>query len=198
MRSKFDERQSPTADILRKKIRGLKGAPLVHAADLEEIVKVTDVLPELRFPIDSAADLFDQLGGGEKEYDIVGVRVDPARMIKYMPAFYFPISSMNNFVEKMAELIRQNRPKVDVPTALKSIKTEIRRVAPKFSYPIASRDGLVKMLGPTARIDFLGTPIDPGQIVSRIPKDYFPIESEKDFDRKMGQLMVTRPLIVND
>jgi len=198
MANKFDRRQDPETQQLLQRIPGLKYAPLVGAADLEEILKVHPALPDLQFPIESAGELIDKLGGSDKTFEIVGVDVDPLRMIKYMPAYYFPIVSMENFIEKMAELVRQNRKQVDVPKELASIKEQIREQLPNFSFPIPNAEALLKVMTRRQNFTFQGGKVDPRQAVQRIPAHYFPIESEEDFDRKIGQLMITRPLIEKD
>jgi len=198
MANKFDRRQDLKAQALFKKIPGLKHTPLVGAADLEEILKVFEAIPEWHFPIESAGQLIDKHGGPDQKLNIAGVEVDPLRMIKYMPAYYFPIVSMENFVEKMAELIRQNRKQVDVPKELENIKAQIREQIPEFKFPIPNAEALLKMVSRRQQFTFQGGHVDPKQIMQRIPSDYFPIESEEDFDKKIGQLMSTRPLIVKD
>lgn len=192
--AQFDPREDPEVQELVKRLPAMKHTPLVGAADLREVMKVFEQLPPLEYPIGSAAELIEKLGGPGRPVEIVGMRVDPLRMIKYMPAYYFPIHSQENFIEKMAELIRENRPSVDIPQELTSIKRQL----PTLKYPIASPDEFLKMIGTQQRYRFQGQEVDTEEMVKRIPDDYFPIQSEDDFDLKVARLMLSRPLIVRD
>lgn len=194
MANKFDKRRHPDVQALLKKLPPLQYTPLVEVPDLHEVVKVFAVLPALEYPIGSAGELIEKLGGPDKTFEVVGVTVDPLRMIKYMPAHYFPIASVENFIEKMAELVRNNRKQTDVPTELESLKKQL----PKLSYPISDAKALLKMVGPKKAYKFQGIAILPEQMVHYIPSHFFPIRSEEDFDKKVAQLMLTRPLIVED
>ncbi|MFL5608785.1 MAG: hypothetical protein ACJ8AD_20180 [Gemmatimonadaceae bacterium] len=195
MPSKYDRRKDPEVQALAKKIPGLKHAPLVGAADLVEINKVFAGLPRLNFPINSAGEMIDQLDAADKRVKVEGIEVDPGRMIKYMPAYYFPVASMENFVEKMAELIRENRNKVNVPAELAGIKKTIKAQAPNFKYPIKSADDLLSAIG-RGKFTFGGADVDTKKAAAQIPAHYFPITSETDFDAKMSALMLSQPLVV--
>lgn len=194
MANKFDKRNHPEVQALLKQLPPVRHTPLVDVADLREVVKVFAVLPPLEYPIGSASELIEKLGGPDKTFDIVGVSVDPLRMIKYMPAYYFPIISVENFIEKMAELVRNNRKLPDVPKELANLKQQL----PSLHFPIASADELLKMVGPKKAYRFQGIDVLPEQMVHYIPSHFFPIHSEEDFDRKVAQLILTRPLIVKD
>lgn len=193
MASRYDVRDDPRAQELLGKLPSVRFKPVVGAAELEEIVKVFDALPEIEFPVTSAGELIDKLGGSGKMLDIVRVSVDPMRMIKYMPAYYFPIASMENFIEKMAELVRQNRKEVDIPRDLAGIKQQL----PSLRYPINSQDDLQRMVG-IRGYKFRGREVTAEQIMHRLPADFFPVRSEEDFDAKVSRLMATRPLIEKD
>ena len=169
----------------------MEHAPHVGAAELEEIGNVLQALPPLRFPINSGGELLDQLG--EQEIVIVGVEVDAARMLKYMPASYFPLASLENFVEKMAELIRDNRTVVDIDEEL----TNLRQQLPELRFPIRAREELLEQVGDKA-YSFRGGDVRPKDIVHRVPERLFPIESREDFEAKIGHLIATRPLIVGE
>ena len=189
-----DFREDAQVKRLLTRLPRMEHAPLVTGADLVEVLKVLQVLPELKFPINSGGQLIAELGGAGQRYDVVGVTMSPLRMIKYMPAHYFPIASMENFVEKLAELINQNRPQIDVQAEL----TGLRRQLPELKFPIASPDELLDLVGSSRRYRFRGGSVRPGEIVKRIPPEMFPIESQVDFNRKIAHLIRTIPLIVAD
>jgi hypothetical protein len=190
--SNFDHRDNPRVAEVLKALPKMAHVPHVGAADLEEVRKVLAGLPALKYPIASAGELLDQLKG--HDIQIEGGPVDPARMIKYVPSHYFPLTSPENFVEKMAELIRANRKAVDVPGELASIHKQL----PRLSFPIQTADELLKQVGADKTYKFQGGDVKPPAIMHRIPAQIFPIESETDFDGKIGALMWTRPLIVRD
>lgn len=194
MPSRFDTRHEPEAKELLKNLPQGRYQPLVGAADLREVAKVFKALPELSFPINCAGELIDKLGGGEKTLSIAEVDVDPVRMIKYMPAYYFPIVSIENFVEKMAELVRSNRKQTDVPKTLAAVKKQL----PKLKYPISNADELHQALRSTKSIKFNRKAFSTKEMVDKVQPGFFPLNSQEDFDRKVRQLIATRELIVKD
>lgn len=178
-----------------EKLPKLKYRPLVGKTELIEIAKVMKQLPELQYPIASAGELIEKLGGPTKEvFEIEGIKVSPRRMIKYMPAYYFPIFSVENFIEKMSELTIKNRKQVNVAEEVESIRKQL----PGLHYPIRSAEQLAEMLGPKTVYKFQKKEVSPERIVKRIPSDYFPIVSEDELFRKIKKLMATRPLIAGD
>jgi hypothetical protein len=195
MASKFDHQKDPEVKKLLEKLPAVLHTPLVGAADLAEVVKVFDGLPKLEYPINSAGELIGKLGPAVETLVIAEVKVDPLRIIKYMPAYYFPIASVENFIEKMAELVRQNRKTVNVPKELANIKRQL----PEFRFPIANSEQFLKSLAePGRKYAFQGGAVDPKKILERIPSSFFPVKSQADLENKISELMTTRPLIVKD
>lgn len=180
------------AETILKRIPNLGHRPLANSIDLIEIEKVMKVLPEFKYPIASAGELIEKLGGHNKQFDIEGMKIVPLRMVKYMPAYYFPIFSKENFIEKMAELLRANRKPVDVPEVMTNLKQKL----PKIDYPISSAEDLAEKLGPKTVYKFEGKPVTPERMVKYIPSDYFPINSEDEFHKKIIRWMITRPLLI--
>jgi hypothetical protein len=191
--AKFDPRGNADYEELMAGL-SVRYPPLVGVSDLREVKQVLAVLPDLEFPVNSAGELIEKLGGPDQNLRLVGITVEPLRMIKYMPSYYFPIASMENFIEKMAELIRDNRKQVNVPEELARIKEQL----PTLRFPIDSPEDLLRITGANRVIRFQGGPVDPQQIMRRLPQDFFPINSEEEFDSKVAQLMMTRPLIVGE
>jgi hypothetical protein len=191
--AKFDPRGNADYEELMAGL-SVRYPPLVGVSDLREVKQVLAVLPDLEFPVNSAGELIEKLGGSDQNLRLVGITVEPLRMIKYMPSYYFPIASMENFIEKMAELIRGNRKQVNVPEELARIKEQL----PTLRFPIDSPEDLLRITGAKRVIRFQGGPVDPQQIMRRLPQDFFPINSEEEFDSKVAQLMMTRPLIVGE
>jgi hypothetical protein len=191
--ARFDPRRNAAYEELLAGL-SVRYAPLVAVSDLREVKQVLAVLPDLEFPINSAGELIERLGGSDQNWSLVGITVEPLRMIKYMPSYYFPVASMENLIEKMAELIRNNRKRVNVPEELARIKAQL----PTLRFPIDSPEDLLNITGVKRVIRFQGGPVDPQRIMRRLPQDFFPINSEEEFDSKVAQLMVTRPLIVGE
>lgn len=189
--SKFDHRRRERYEEILRQLPDMEARPHVGPADLEEVAKVFKGLPELSFPINSSGELLDQLG--EDGLEVEGMKVDPSRMLKYMPAHYFPIPTLVNLVEKMGALVRENRKHVDIPTEMNAL----RRQLPKLQFPIENVEQLMAQVGDKT-YTFQGGPVQSREIRERIPDYIFPIESRPDFDAKVRHLMATRPLIVAD
>ena len=171
----------------------MKFEPLVGPDDLREVAKVFRAIPALEYPIGSAGELIAKLGGRDRTFQIARVRTAPFRMVKYMPAYYFPIVSVENFVEKMAELIRANRKPVDLPAAVASLKHQL----PQLTFPIATMNELLRQIGKRS-IVYGATTLDPAKVAVHVPAEYFPLKSERDFEVMIRRMLLTRPLIAPD
>jgi len=184
------------AEKTLKKMPKLKYSPHVSPIELIEIGKVMEKLPELEYPISSAAELIEKLGGRNKRFELEGVTIIPHVFVKRMPAYYFPIFSKENFIEKMAEVLRQNRKKTnDLPKQIKDLKQKL----PKLDYPIQDGDQLVSKIGDKAiHSEIMHRDVTAREMVKHIPDYYFPMVSEDDFYLKIGMLMTTRPLVTKD
>jgi hypothetical protein len=190
---KIDRRDHPEVRELTESLR-LEHRPLIGVSDLDDLRPLVKAFPGLEFPINSAGELLDQFGGASGTLEVVGMEMEVERKLKFMPAYYFPIASMENLLEKMAELVRQNRKKPDVQKEV----ANIRRQVPKLAFPIESADALVDQVGADREYEFQGAKVTAADIRHRLPDHVFPIESERDFERKIGALMVTRPIVVAD
>ncbi|MBF9255000.1 hypothetical protein I2I11_16975 [Pontibacter sp. 172403-2] len=192
--SRLDPRNNQRVSEIVQRIAHVNYIPLVHEHDMLEIEKVFRSIPSLDFPINSAAELIEKLGGSGKEYTIAEVNVDPMRMIKYMPSYYFPIASIENFIEKLADLIRDNRKQVDVPREMESI----RRYVAHLQFPIRSAEELSRQMNENEQYAFQGRYVNAREMIKKIPEEVFPFESPEDFEMKIMSVMVNRPLIVRD
>lgn len=192
--SKYDVSAFPEVDEVLKQLPSMQYKPLVGVHTLREVSKVLQALPELEFPVNSAGELISKLGGSGATFEIVQIEVDPVRMIKYMPAHYFPVANVENLIEKMGELIEQNRRHIDVPAELKNIKRQLDSV---LEYPIESKNAFLKMVsGANRNFNFQGRQVVPEKMMDRVPEDIFPIRSEEEFFSKIKTLMVSRELVV--
>lgn len=191
--TELDIRKHPDYAESLSRLKQVKLRPLVAPSELAEIGLVTDALPALEFPVDSAGELLDQIGEG-RCLAIVGLKTDPVRMIKYMPAYYFPISSYENFVEKMAELIRANRRDFDAD----KVRTKIKEKARGIEFPIKERDALMRALQETPVFNVAGRKMDTAAAVKDLPEGFFPVESYDDLEVKALRYLRRRPLIEAD
>jgi hypothetical protein len=190
--SRLDIRKHPDYNKAVSRLKFVKLRPLVGPSELEELALVTEALPELRFPINSAGELIDQIGA-DKTLPVLGMAVDPVRMIKYMPAYYFPVASYENLVEKMAELVRANRRQVD-DKYVDKMKVKLRRVR----FPITSPDEMERALGDTPEFNVNGRKMNTKQTIRQLPRDFFPVRDQHDLAVKAMRYLRARPLIEKD
>jgi len=108
-----------------------------------------------------------------------------------MPAYYFPIFSKENLIEKMAEIIRINQKYIDIPKEIENLKKQL----PKLKYPISSGEELVEILGEKVAYKFEKKSFNLERVVEQIPSDYFPIKSENEFYEKTARLMAIWPFV---
>ena len=190
--SRLDIRKHPDYTKAVSKLKHVKLRPLVGPRELDELALVTDALPDLTFPINSAGELIDQIGA-DKTLPVLGMAVDPIRMIKFMPAYYFPIASYENLVEKMAELVRANRRQVDDKYVGK-MKVKMRRVR----FPITTPDEMARALADTPEFNVNGRKMNTKQTIGALPKDFFPVKDQHDLAAKAMRYLRARPLIEKD
>jgi hypothetical protein len=188
--SRFDQRKTGAFTDVLKTLPAMKHQPHVAANDLHEVSLVLQAMPQLTFPINSAGELLDALGKG-KTFKIVGLDVDPARMIKYMPAYYFPIASQENLVEKMAELIRDNRRHVDKQEHVETI----RRKLPSLQFPIESPEQLARYVQGIERFSLGDRWVSPKDALGLLPRSFFPVRDQADFEKKTLHFVNSRALI---
>jgi hypothetical protein len=179
-------------EALFAKLPKSRHRPLVKRPDLDEVVRVYEVIPgDLEYPVNSAGELIDKLGGPEKTFRLDDVELDPLYLVKIMPAYYFPIADAANFTEKMAELIRLNR-KTSPPGEAEALvgKLDLR-------FPISDRGALAEALG-GQRVVWRDEPLEPKEWVERVPEQAFPITSHDDFRALTATLLLSRPIVVGE
>lgn len=191
--SKFDVRRHPRYQKAMERLPKAKLRPLVGPRELDELELVLRVVPDLEFPINSGGELLDQIGEG-RTLPVLEMDVDPVRMIKYMPAYYFPIASYENLVEKMAELVRQNRRAFDEEKVSKKIKEKVGRTR----FPINTPDELERALGRTPEFNVAGRKMKTRDTIGTLPRDFFPVKDVSDLQRKAVAYLQRRPLIEKD
>lgn len=73
---------------------------------LSDMMIVQDLANKLKYPINSMRDLVEQLGP-ERIIERAGVKMKAEELRGVIPAYYFPITSEEDFFDKASELIRQ-------------------------------------------------------------------------------------------
>jgi hypothetical protein len=162
-----------------RKLPAQRYRPFVTPANLRDVVAIFAEFPPLLYPINSAGELIEKLGGQYTIINVFNIPIKLTRIVKAMPAHYYPIASTENFVEKMAELLHQNLQGVRLSKAL----GKVRRQLPKMQFPINSGDELLSMF-PTEFSIVVGRRIfSSSQIkwwVDRyLDSNMFPIRSEE-------------------
>jgi hypothetical protein len=120
----------------------------------------------------------------------MGVTINIERGIERIPANYFPIVSLEDFVEKVSDLLKGSR----LPRLMRSKLKKFARQMPKFDYPIADSVALERHLSAAPAIRLRGKHVEPHKTVSSLPKRFFPITSKKDFAFKVAALAGARAL----
>lgn len=190
MASKFDYRSSRDYATAAAAIPQLKHHPHVTAEELREIAVVVKALPSLKFPVNSAGELLDALGSG-KTFRVHNLDVDPARMIKYMPAYYFPVVSYENLVEKMVELVRANRQRVDTTEHVNLLRKKISGLR----FPIASAEDLRKYVQGVEKFPLGDRSVSTQEALAMLPRSFFPVRDQNDLERKVAHFLNSQPLI---
>jgi len=163
---------------------------------MAEADKIMPHLKHLKYPIESPTALLEQLGGQKGTLQIEGVKVSPHRMLRYVPASHFPISSAENFRAKIASLIREQRDRVNIQDEAEGLVKQL----PRLKYPIAGHKQLIDQLA-GKRFQFFGRTVRPEVATYHVPPTTFPIKSQQDFQEKIRQLiqaMANRPIIAAD
>lgn len=77
-------------------------------SSLSDMMAAQDLANQLKYPINSFSDLVKQLGS-EKVVKFGGDEIKVKDLRSRIPAYYIPITSPEDFMDKSAELIKQHR-----------------------------------------------------------------------------------------
>jgi hypothetical protein len=178
--------------------------PLLGEVDATRIAQIFSALPPLKYPINSAGELREKLGGLSATLTISGRSFKPAQLLTRLEAHYFPIASFENFAEKIAHVIRTkgamtastSSAKTAVKVAMPSRPSEIDRFRKDLAvlrFPIRNADELVHQLEGQGTYQFRGRQIHPRSVKALIPARLFPIESLDSFVGSIEKLIRARP-----
>jgi hypothetical protein len=71
----------------------------------EEVRELARQFSKFRYPITSQADLLEKAGGADLSFDFRGKKMKAGNAVMFIPAYYFPIVSEDNLIEKIWELM---------------------------------------------------------------------------------------------
>jgi hypothetical protein len=144
MAKQSDVRSWPSSVRLRERLQEMVHAPLVDPRALAEIVDGLRDLQGLNLPILSAGHLLDELESLTGRFRIAGVETDPEHVAKLMPAYYFPIASYDNLIEKLSELVQGSRSPLEKISASRPMHEILNSL---LFRPIDEREQLIQQLG---------------------------------------------------
>jgi hypothetical protein len=73
---------------------------------LSDMMALQDLANDIKFPVNSFRELMQQLGP-EKTVDMAGTKMKVEDMKRLIPAYYFPMNSEEDFLDKAAELMKR-------------------------------------------------------------------------------------------
>ena len=71
----------------------------------EHVRELARQFSKFRYPITSQADLLEKAGGSDLSFDFRGKKMKAGDAVMFIPAYYFPIVSEDNLIEKIWELM---------------------------------------------------------------------------------------------
>lgn len=179
--------ETPGSAMLRS-THSQGGSPVMNDQELRQVEQLLNALPSLSYPINSAAELVEQLGGSRATVEIFNIPISPSRLARGIPAHYFPIASDQNLSEKLAELLRRDRKQVMLLKELGRIRHEL----PAIRFPIKGANELLQAFDSVDSIA-VKSPRVPARHPLRITRDRirrwitenmkaeaFPIQSEEE------------------
>jgi len=197
MASQVQVRDDSKMAVLFKELGPMRHRPLVGIKQMNDVLAVVADLPALAYPIRSAGELIDMIGGRGRVIDIFGVPMQAAMLVRGMPAHYFPIVSAENFVEKIAELLRRSRGTVNMVKELGRIRPHL----PKMRFPLHSVDDVLHAFASVESLPATSPRLPPGHqmtvsaaqirawITERMKPEVFPIHSEAELYAKAMRLI---------
>ena len=178
--------------------------PVLGTVDAGRILQIFSALPPLNYPINSAGELREKLGGKDATLTIAGRTFQPAQLVSRLEAHYFPIASFENFAEKIAAAIRSKDPTAATTTTLKStVKVSmakrtnevdgLRAALSNLRFPLRNADELVRQLEGGGSYRFRGREIHPHSVKAMLPARLFPIQSLDVFVAAIEKLVRAQP-----
>ena len=189
---------------LLKQLPARSYALALGAVDTRRVIKIFSALPPLQYPINSAGELIEKLGGRDASLTIAGRTVRPARIVGKLPAYYFPIASFENFAEKIAGAIRamkrgakasataKSSVRIAASSSMRSRSTEVdalRAQLPPLQFPIRNADALIDALKAGGPYRFRNRTIAPHTLKALLPANMFPIPSMHEFLSRVSALI---------
>lgn len=114
----------------KKKVEQLKGMLKYHpegeraGSIMSELMDIQEISNRVKYPINTFRQLQEQLGGS-KEMAVGGNSIPLAEMKSRIPAYYFPITCEEDFMDKAAELMKANQPTAEAERPMECCGEEI-------------------------------------------------------------------------
>jgi hypothetical protein len=197
MASGLQVRHNPKSKVPFKELGPMRHQPLVARKRLNDVRALVADMPALAYPIHSAGELLEMLGGKSRVIDIFGVPMYASRLIKGMPAHYFPIVSPDNFAEKIAELLNISRRTVVLVKELGRIRPHL----PDLPFPLHGVDDVLKAFASVDSLPASSPRLPQGHqtivsqseirtwIIDNMTPDLFPIHTEEELYEKALRLV---------
>lgn len=98
------------------------------AALPDELAAIVKKLDGVEFPIDSKNQMLEKLGG-EDRLDVAG-ELPVRQLVMFIPAYYFPLTSVENAAEKLSEIYFQRRtmPRLTSPCRSEDLRRRMDKV----------------------------------------------------------------------
>lgn len=163
------------------KLPNIAYSPLISRAEGELLKSVLEALPRITFPINCAAEFHRALRSNGPVLAIGGREVYLSKALGQLPAYYYPIVSLENLAEKIIELVR-SRQSGAAPKAksLKSAVEELRSQLPAIKFPIKTKAQLFQSLDAGKPYYLNGKNIDLRRFENLVDDSLMPIETASE------------------
>jgi hypothetical protein len=150
-----------------------RGDPM-RIDDLSEILNLFANLARLRFPIESPHAISAQLPRGRISLRIGASRVDLRAIIEDIPAYYFPITSIENFAVKAQQFFDENEHRIGVPVDIAPL---VQRVGASLRYPVNGIEPIREAARSNgiSSITYAGRTYSVDHVLAQFRRELFPI-----------------------
>ena len=150
--------------------------------DIQDVLIALGSLSRLKFPIESAHSLKALLPAGAVRARLDSSRIDLKAVIDAVPAYYFPITSLENLAAKAQTFFRDHEHRIGIPAL---VAPTVKRVAGALRYPVKNVEQIrdaTRSLG-IASVPYRGGRYTIDQILAQFPQRLFPIHNATELYR---------------
>lgn len=169
-------------------------SPHVTPSDTKWMHTMLELVLDVSYPVRSAGDLVEHFGGKDSMLTIGSRRIWPAKLLATFPPYYFPISSVEDFIDKTAYIrkLRSALPRRAVRLKQPLLYSQIEKLRaqlPPILFPIRTSKELLRSFEQDRPYDIDGRTITAQQIADHVPSEIFPIESVNALLRIVSSLL---------